>query len=200
MDLNVVFGSVFFRFVSFSGSEEGPCQCFEQLSEDAVECDGLDTFLRLKESYNADGDLPTPVAQPIGVPGAASPLQMTPDHLKSKMFAQTSSPLKGKGSSIPVNKRENEFNVSTELDGYGLQGVKVTEDELRDLVAELGLDGDDEGELVRGLSSSAQTEDKEENSIEKEEDSSTPGNAKVEQEKTVEEQSHANATDQAASE
>jgi len=35
-----------------------------------------------------------------------------------------------------------------------LQGVKVTDDELRDLVAELGLDGDEAGDLVKGLSSS----------------------------------------------
>ncbi|KAF8222149.1 hypothetical protein L208DRAFT_1324226 [Tricholoma matsutake] len=127
-----------------------------RVSEDAVESDELDIFLRLNESYNMDEDHPTPPAQPVGVPGAASPLQMTPDHLKSKIFAQSPSPLKGKGSSIPANKRKDEFDVSSELEGYGLQGVKVTEDELRDLVAELGLDGDDAGDLVRGLSSSAQ--------------------------------------------
>lgn len=125
-----------------------------------MESDELDIFLCLKETYDIDEDQPTPPAQPIGVPGAASPLQMTPDHLKSKVFAQSSSPLKGKGSSIPANKREDEFDVSTELEGYGLQGVKVTEDELRDLVAELGLDGDDAGDLVRGLSSDAQTKGK----------------------------------------
>lgn len=117
-----------------------------------MECDELDAFLRLRESYDVDEYHPTPPMQPIGVPGAASPLQMTPDRLKSKILAQSSSPLKGKGSSIPVNRRENEFDVSTELDGYGLQGVKVTDDELRDLVAELGLDGDDAGDLVKGLS------------------------------------------------
>jgi len=121
--------------------------------EDAVEYDELDTFLRLKETWNpADDDRPAPPVQPIGVPGAASPLQMTPDHLKSHVLAaaQAPSPLKGRG--VPVNKREGEFDVSTELSGYGLQGVRVTDDELRDLVAELGLDGDDAGELVKGLS------------------------------------------------
>lgn len=119
-----------------------------------MESDDLDTFLRLKETYDAaDEDRPAPPVQPIGVPGAASPLQMTPEHLKTKILAQNSSPLKDKGNSVPVNKRQGEFDVSTELEGYGLQGVKVTEDELRDLVAELGLDGDDAGDLVKGLSS-----------------------------------------------
>ena len=196
MDLNVGSCVSLFRICEFFFFHEGPCQYFEKLSEDAVECDELDIFLRLKESYNVDEDLPTPTAQPVGVPGAASPSQMTPDHLKSKMFVQTSSPLKGKGSSIPVNKRKNEFDVSTELDGYGLQGVKVTEDELRDLVAELGLDGDDAGELVRGLSSSTQRKDKE-SSIEKE-DSLTPGNTNMVREKTVEEEPHAKNSDQAS--
>lgn len=89
---------------------------------------------------------------PIGVPGAMLPLQMTPEHLRTKILAQQSSPLKGKAA-IPVNKRTDAFDVSTELSGFGLQGVQVTEDELRDLVAELGLDGDEAGDLVKGLSS-----------------------------------------------
>jgi hypothetical protein len=175
-----------------------PIQSLARISEDAVECDELDIFLRLKESYNMDDDHPTPPVQPIGVPGAASPLQMTPDHLKSKIFAQSSSPLKGKGSSIPVNKREDEFDVGTELEGYGLQGVNVTEDELRDLVAELGLDGDDAGDLVRGLSSSAQTKDKAESSVTKG-DISNPENNTV-QEKTIEEGSHTKDNDHATNE
>lgn len=145
-----------FLICEFSGYPRSLRQFLVRVSEDAVESDELDIFLRLNESYNMDEDHPTPPAQPVGVPGAASPLQMTPDHLKSKIFAQSPSPLKGKGSSIPANKRKDEFDVSSELEGYGLQGVKVTEDELRDLVAELGLDGDDAGDLVRGLSSSAQ--------------------------------------------
>ena len=79
---------------------------------------------------------------------------MTPDRLKSKIMAQPpASPLKGKA--LPVNKRVGEFDVGDELIGYGLQGVKVTEDELRDLVAELGLDGDEAGDLVKGLSDAA---------------------------------------------
>lgn len=69
-------------------------------------------------------------------------------------MAQSSSPLKGKGAGIPVNKRQGEFDVSTELVGYGLQGVNVTDDELRALVAELGLEGNEAGDLVKGLSGS----------------------------------------------
>ncbi|KAG5647597.1 hypothetical protein DXG03_008950 [Asterophora parasitica] len=128
--------------------------------EDAVECGELDTFLRLKETWKEEGDPVIPV-KPIGVPGAVAPLQMTPDHLKKKILAQRppESPLKGK--SIPVNKRQGEFDVSTELEGYGLQGVHVTEDDLMKLVEELGLDGDAAGDLVKGLSggSSSTSED-----------------------------------------
>ncbi|KAJ7783627.1 hypothetical protein DFH07DRAFT_908417 [Mycena maculata] len=118
--------------------------------EDAVECDDLDAFLRLKESWDADIDADTAAlpAAPIGVPGAMLPLQMTPEHLRTKIVAQKKAPPTG----IPVNKRTDAFDVSTELSGFGLQGVQVTEDELRDLVAELGLDGDEAGDLVKGLS------------------------------------------------
>lgn len=84
---------------------------------------------------------------------------MTPEHLKTKILAQNSSPLRGKGSAVPVNKREGEFDVSTELSGYGLQGVTATEDELRDLIEELGLGGDDAGDLLKGLSSSSPEKD-----------------------------------------
>ncbi|KAF5384985.1 hypothetical protein D9615_001398 [Tricholomella constricta] len=129
------------------GQFPGPFSEFE----DAVECDELDVFLRLNETWKADDDQPMIPVKPIGVPGAVTPLQMTPDHLKKKILAQAPvSPLKGKR--IPVNKREGQFDVSTELEGYGLQGVKVTEEELINLVAELGLDGDDAGDLVKGLS------------------------------------------------
>jgi hypothetical protein len=159
--------TVFFGFVSFQVSRETPSNFLGRVSEDAVEYDELDVFLRLKESYIVDEDRPTPPVQPVGVPGAASPLQMTPDHLKHKMFAQSSSPLKGKGSSNPANKRQNEFDVSTELEGYGLQGVKVTDDDLRALVEELGLDGDEAGDLVKGLSSSVQSVDGVDSSITK---------------------------------
>ncbi|KAG6841947.1 hypothetical protein C0991_005127 [Blastosporella zonata] len=123
----------------------------KKLSEDAVEDGRLNSFLRLNETWYADEDQPVIPAQPIGVPGAVLPLQMTPDHLKKKILAQPPpvSPLKGK--SIPVNKRQGEFDISTELEGYGLQGVNVTDEEIRNLVAELGLDGDEAGDLVKEL-------------------------------------------------
>jgi hypothetical protein len=114
--------------------------------------------LRLKDKWDPtiDEDRPAPVAKPVGVPGASSPLQMTPDRLKSKIMAKPPpSPLQGKA--LPVNKRVGEFDVGDELSGYGLQGVKVTDDELRDLVAELGLNGDEAGDLVKGLSDAAGT-------------------------------------------
>ncbi|KAJ7099609.1 hypothetical protein C8R43DRAFT_1048532 [Mycena crocata] len=126
--------------------------------EDAVECDDLSTFLRLNESWDAsiDEDRPPLPAGPIGVPGAMLPLQMTPERIRTQVLAeQQSSPLKGKRKGVPVNKQTDAFDVSTELSGFGLQGVQVTEDELRDLVAELGLDGDEAGDLVKGLSSAA---------------------------------------------
>lgn len=121
-------------------------------SEEAVEYDELEKFLRLKETWNpADDDHPGGPQQAIGVPGASMPLQMTPDRFKDKILAQQS-PLKNKSAGVPVNKRQGDFDVGTELVGFGLQGVNVTEDELRDLVAELGLDEDDAGDLVKGLS------------------------------------------------
>lgn len=110
--------------------------------------------MRLNEVWHGDEDQPVIPAKPIGVPGAVLPLQMTPEHLKRKILAQPppDSPLKGK-KAIAVNKRqEEEFDISTELEGYGLQGVNVTEEEIRNLVAELGLDGDEAGDLAKELS------------------------------------------------
>ncbi|CAK5280167.1 unnamed protein product [Mycena citricolor] len=125
------------------------------VSEEAVEYDELDIFLRLKESWDPDldGDGPALAAGPVGVPGAYTPLEMTPEPQRSKIIAaqHPPSPLKGK-KPIPINKRDDLFDVSTELDGFGLQGVHVSEKELADLVAELGLDGDEAGDLVKGLS------------------------------------------------
>ena len=61
-----------------------------------------------------------------------------------------SSPAEGKESLR--KRREAEFDVGEELSGYGLQGVKVTDDDLLALVEELGLGGEDAGDLVKGLS------------------------------------------------
>lgn len=77
--------------------------------------------------------------------------QMTPEHHKPKFFAQDpDTPLK------PVNKR-NDFDISTELEGFGLQGVRVTDDDLTQLVKDLGLDGDEAADMVRSLGGEART-------------------------------------------
>ncbi|KAF8213195.1 hypothetical protein K438DRAFT_1706847 [Mycena galopus ATCC 62051] len=130
----------------------GPFQDFE----DAVEYGELDTFLRLKESWNpdVDGEGTPLVAKLIGVPGAQTPLEMTPEHIRKEIIAQQSSPLRGKGG-VPVNKRTDMFDAGTAFSGFGLQGVQVSESELADLVAELGLEGDEAGDLVKGLSSAS---------------------------------------------
>jgi len=51
-----------------------------------------------------------------------------------------------------VNKRTDEIDIGDDLGDHGLQGVKVTRDELRALIEELGLAGDDAGDLVTSLS------------------------------------------------
>lgn len=124
-------------------------------SEEAVEYDELSTYLRLDESWEDDEDRPTLPQLPVGVPGAASPAQMTPEHHKPKHFpaSASDSPLRGK----PVNKRTGDFDISTELEGFGLQGVRVTEDDLAALVQELGLGGDEADDLVKGLSGASKT-------------------------------------------
>ena len=73
---------------------------------------------------------------------------MTPEHHKPKFFPKDpDTPLK------PVNKR-NEYDISTELEGFGLQGVRVTDDDLAQLVKDLGLDGDEAADMVRNLGGS----------------------------------------------
>jgi len=111
-------------------------------------------------------------AKPIGVPGASSPSQMAkPAHralFNASPGAGASSPLQrgaassssssSAAASSPASKAslrkrtESEFDVGDDLSGYGLQGVKVTEDDLLALVEELGLGGEEAGELVKGLS------------------------------------------------
>jgi len=51
-----------------------------------------------------------------------------------------------------VNRRTDEIEVGDDLGDHGLQGVRATRDELRALIEELGLGGDDAGDLARGLS------------------------------------------------
>lgn len=127
-----------------------PLPIWVRCSEEAVEYDELSTFLRLNESHEVEEDRPLLPQMPVGVPGAASPAQMTPEHHKPATFpsSSTDSPLRGK----PANKRKGEFDVSTELEGFGLQGVRVTQDDLAALVEELGLGGDQADDLVRSLS------------------------------------------------
>ncbi|KAN0100498.1 hypothetical protein V8E55_000482 [Tylopilus felleus] len=123
--------------------------------EGAVECDELDVFLRLNETWNVtvDEDRPAPAAKPVGVPGAVPVSQMTPEHHKPKIYPRDpDTPLK------PVNKR-NDYDISTELEGFGLQGVRVTDDELTELVKDLGLDGDEAADMVRNLGGVASTTD-----------------------------------------
>jgi len=120
--------------------------------EEAVEHGELDIFFRRNENYMPFADDPPPAEQqPIGVPGVATPLQMVPERLKLHVLA-TPAPSPNTAASIPVNKRQGEGDVGEELSGFGLQGVKVTQDELKELVEELGLEGDEAGDLVKGLS------------------------------------------------
>ncbi|KXN83890.1 hypothetical protein AN958_00970 [Leucoagaricus sp. SymC.cos] len=128
--------------------------------EEAVEYDELDRFLRLSETWNDNEDSllsgpKLPPAKPVGVPGAMLPLQMTPEHIKQKILAQPpKSPLANAKKPVPVNKRIGERDLGEELSGYGLQGVKVTDEELLDLMKDLGLDDDAAGDLVKGLGGS----------------------------------------------
>ena len=142
----------------------------------------LETFLRLKDTWDEtiEETRPTLPTKPIGVPGASSPSQMAkPAHralFNASPGGPSSSPLRGAtssssapGSSSPspaetkksLRKRgEAEFDVGDELTGYGLQGVKVTDDDLLALVEELGLGGEEAGDLVKGLSDPTDKTDK----------------------------------------
>ncbi|KAI0307699.1 hypothetical protein B0F90DRAFT_1922198 [Multifurca ochricompacta] len=113
-------------------------------SEEAVEYDELKTFLRLNETWDESiGDTrPTLPVKPIGVPGASSPSQMAkPAHRALFNASPASSPLRGAGA-VPVDKGS------------------VTEDDLVALVEELGLNGEEAGDLVKGLSDFTEKTDK----------------------------------------
>ena len=134
----------------------------------------LETFLRLKDTWDEtiEETRPTLPTKPIGVPGASSPSQMAKPAHRALFNASpgggpSSSPLRGAPSSSLApssspspaetktslrKRRDAEFDVSDELTGYGLQGVKVTDDDLLALVEELGLGGEEAGDLVKGLS------------------------------------------------
>jgi hypothetical protein len=151
-----------------------------------VEYGELETFLRLKDTWDEtiEETRPTLPTKPIGVPGASSPSQMAkPAHralFNASPGGGPSSPLRGVTSSSSssssasasaspspaetkksLRKRgEAEFDVGDELTGYGLQGVKVTDDDLLALVEELGLGGEEAGDLVKGLSDPMDKTDK----------------------------------------
>ena len=147
--------------------------CSNIYSEEAVEYGELESFLRLKETWNESIEETRPIlrTQPIGVPGASSPSQMAkPAHkaLFDASPASKTSPLREGGASGPATpkeslrkRNESEFDAGDELAGYGLQGVKVTEDDLIALVEELGLGGEDAGALVKGMSTSTDRAGKE---------------------------------------
>ena len=131
----------------------------------------LETYLRLKDTWDEsiEETRPTLPTKPIGVPGASSPSQMAKPAHRALFNASSgggpSSPLRGATSSSSSSsaapaetkkslrtRTEAEFDVGDELTGYGLQGVKVTDDDLLALVEELGLGGEEAGDLVKGLS------------------------------------------------
>jgi len=113
--------------------------------EEAVECDHLDTFLRRNETWDEELSGPSKKLEvkPVGVPGVHSPSEMNPSH-KSTVSPRPT-PTGPEGGS-----HGGEINVGDELNGYGLEGVTVSEQELMDLVSELiGEEG--AGELVKGF-------------------------------------------------
>jgi hypothetical protein len=138
---------------SFAGSFEElytanstiPFACLLMLvcSEEAVECETLDAFLRLNEDWKPfEDDKPAPEAKPIGVAGAYSPLQMNPKHKPTE--SPGPSPTKRAGSD---GSRGRDIDAGTELSDYGLEGVTVNEQDLMDLVSEL-IGADDAGDLL----------------------------------------------------
>ena len=120
-----------------------------QISEEAVECDDLDKFLRRNEEWDEElfGPSKKLEAKPVGVPGAYSPLQMNPSHKPT--ITPNATPSKPKGGS-----HTKEIDVGEELGEYGLEGVTVDEQDLMALVSELiGEEG--AGDLMRGFKAPA---------------------------------------------
>ncbi|KAF8507205.1 hypothetical protein F5888DRAFT_1586733, partial [Russula emetica] len=159
----------------------GTCPGVSTILTEAVEYGELETFLRLKDTWDEtiEETRPTLPTKPIGVPGASSPSQMAkPAHralFNASPGGGPSSPLRGATSSSSASspapaetqtkkslrkRRDEEFDVSEELTGYGLQGLKVTDDDLLALVEELGLGGEEAGDLVKGLSDPTDKADK----------------------------------------
>lgn len=113
-----------------------------------MEFDELDIFLKRNTEYKPFEDEPPLLrAEPIGVPGAYSPLQMYPKHAPSR--SPSPSPLKLR------EKEKSEINAGDTLAEFGLANVSVSEQDLMQLVSELGLGGDDATDLVKGLAGSS---------------------------------------------
>lgn len=115
------------------------------ISDEAVECGDLETFLRRNEKWDEEllGPSKKLEAKPVGVPGAYSPLEMNPSHKPTTSSQPT--PAKPKHGS-----HGKEVDVGDELSGHGLEGVSVSEQDLMDLVSELiGEEG--AGDLMKGL-------------------------------------------------
>ncbi|KAJ1311258.1 hypothetical protein OPQ81_009756 [Rhizoctonia solani] len=113
--------------------------------EEAVEFGELDRFFRLNEPWGEEDEALTPAPspqKPIGVPGVATPSQITGQ--RPSFAPSPSKPLK---KSTP---RTKSVDIGAEL-GFGLEGVKLTEEEMLELVESLGLGGADAGELVKDL-------------------------------------------------
>lgn len=122
--------------ILIGGTFPGPFEAFEE----AVESGTLDTFLRLNEDWKEfEDERPPPEVKPIGVPGAYSPLQMNPKHRPT--------PSTGPSPSKPARSGGKEIDVGEELAEYGLEGVKVTEQDLMDLVSDL-IGEEDAGDLL----------------------------------------------------
>ncbi|KAG8817560.1 hypothetical protein FRC17_011174 [Serendipita sp. 399] len=107
---------------------------FEQF-ETAVENGTLEIFLRQKEEYDADIDGKVLEAQPVGIPGAVMPEQMT-GH-KPSFAPNGPTPIRKSG---PVGSSDELVDAGDVLPGFGFQGLKITMNELTDLAKELNLD------------------------------------------------------------
>ncbi|PVG00781.1 hypothetical protein CPB86DRAFT_728843 [Serendipita vermifera] len=129
----------------------GPFEKFEE----AVEHGELDAFLRLKEEWDPELEGKTLRAQPVGVPGAAMPAEMT-GH-KPSFAPDGPTPMRKSGA---PGTGDEVVDAGEVFNGYGLQGVEITINELADLAKELGLDDKKAAELAKGLAPSDLKKDK----------------------------------------
>ncbi|KAG9000054.1 hypothetical protein FRB94_005683 [Tulasnella sp. JGI-2019a] len=114
----------------------------------------LRKFLRLDEAYNADVErlynTPAPEVVPIGVPGVQMPSEIS-GH-KTVFHGPKDKPI-DKSKIVKHDKKlaEGEIDLTESLGGFGLEGVIVTEDELLELIASLGLEEKHADELAKGI-------------------------------------------------